>query len=202
MRGIADSRWWRVAVGIGALTLLAGGGLVLWRVAAAPTSAETVAAEAARARGHSAAAADATVVSKVKLLVVYVSGAVARPGLYQLPRGSRVADAIDAAGGVLADADPARLPNLAGRLTDGKQLKVVRRGASSAAASKADINSASVAELLVVPGMERQVAEAIVQEREGYGPFNTLTELHTLLGLDTQVVAALRPFLKVVAPGS
>ncbi|HEV1997222.1 MAG TPA: ComEA family DNA-binding protein [Candidatus Dormibacteraeota bacterium] len=184
--------------------LTLGGGLGLWRLAAAPTGAEAVAAEAARARGSSAlpAAPDNAVVSKVKLLVIYVSGAVAHPGVYQLPRGARVADALDAAGGVLPDADPARLPNLAGRLTDGKQVKVARRGASVSSAAKVDINSASVDELVMVPGLERQVAEAIVSERDGYGPFNTLSELHTVLGLDAQVVAALRPLLKVVAPGS
>ncbi|MGI8610412.1 MAG: helix-hairpin-helix domain-containing protein [Candidatus Dormibacteria bacterium] len=199
-----DSVWWRLALAAGALTLLGGGGFVAWQVAASPTSAESVAAEAARARGHSLAPAapDTTVVSKIKLLVVYVSGAVAHPGLYQLPRGARIADALDMAGGLLPDADPAKLPNLAGRLTDGKQIKVPRRGASSASASRLDINSASADELLAVPGLDRQMADAIVNERDGYGPFNTLTELHTVLGLDTQVVAALRPYLKVVAPGS
>lgn len=198
-----ESNGWRLAIAAGAVTLVATGGLLLWRAASGPTSAEAVAAEAARARAHAVqpAAADAAVTSKVKLLLVYISGAVVHPGMYQLPRGSRIADVIDAAGGLLPDADTGKLPNLAARLTDGKQVKIARRGTTAASASKIDINSASVEELLAVPGMGPQWAQAIVNERDGYGPFNTLTELHTVLGLDTQVVAALRPYLKVVAPG-
>ena len=204
MRGVFDSTGWRVAVAVAALAVVGTGGLALWRMASAPTAAEAVAAEAVRARGHSVlpGAPDTAVVSKVRQLLVYVSGAVDHPGVFQLPRGARVADAIDAAGGLLADADIARLPNLAGRLTDGKQVKVARRGSSTGSASRVDINSASIEELLAVPGVDRPLAEAIVNQRDGYGPFNTLTELHTVLGLDTQVVAALRPYLKAVAPGS
>jgi competence protein ComEA len=188
---------------VAALAVVGLSGVALWRVALAPTGAESVAAEAARARSHAAAAPapDNPVTTKIKLLLVYVSGAVANPGVYQLPRGARVADAIEAAGGLLPDADPGKIPNLAAKLTDGKQVKVARRGTSAASASKVDINSASVEELMLVPGVDRQLAEAIVNERDGYGPFNTLTELHTSLGLDTQVLAALRPYLKVVAPG-
>jgi competence protein ComEA len=193
-----DSLAARVVIAAGAIAVLCGGGLLAWRTATAPGAAESVAAEAARARGHSSApvAAPAT----MKPLVVFVSGAVVKPGTYELPRGARVADAIAAAGGLAPDADAGKLPNLAARLTDGKQVKVARRGATTAAASRVDINSATVEELLAVPGMDDQLAQAIISERDGYGPFTTLTELHTLLGLDATVVAALRPYLKVVAP--
>jgi len=61
-------------------------------------------------------------------------------------------------------------------------------------------NTASLTHGARSPRMIEPLAEAIVNEREGYGPFTTLTELHTLLGLDTQYVSALRPYLKVVAP--
>src|SRR3989441_12121936 len=57
-------------------------------------------------------------------LLVHVVGAVENPGLYRLPRGDRVFDAIAAAGGFSSDADRSRLPNLAGRLKDGEQVKV------------------------------------------------------------------------------
>jgi competence protein ComEA len=120
--------------------------------------------------------------------------------MYQLVRGSRVADAVAAAGGLLPDADPNKLPNLAGRLTDGKQVKVVRRGGATTAAAKLDINSATLDELIAVPGVDQGLAQAIIDERDGYGPFTSLTELHTVLGLDTQVVSALRPYLKVLVP--
>jgi competence protein ComEA len=202
LRDIFDSGPWRVALGVVALTVLGGGGLIAWHVVGSPASAESVAAEALRARGRVAPppAQDAATAAGARPLLVFVSGAVAHPGMYQLPRGARIADAIDAAGGALPDADPTKPPNLVGRLSDGKQVKVARRGAGTAAASRVDINSASVEELSAVPGVDRQLAEAIVNEREGYGPFSTLTELHTVLGLDTTFVSALRPYLKAVVP--
>src|SRR5947209_2310580 len=57
-------------------------------------------------------------------LLVDIVGAVENPGLYRLPRGNRVFDAIAAAGGFSPDADMSRVPNLAGRLSDGEQIKV------------------------------------------------------------------------------
>src|SRR5215469_9735388 len=57
-------------------------------------------------------------------LLVHVVGAVESPGLYRLPRGDRVFDAIAAAGGLSPDADLSRLPDFAGRLKDGEQIKV------------------------------------------------------------------------------
>ena len=171
MRGIFETSWWARAVAAGAALLVLAGGLASWHVAATSTTAESVAAEAARARGNAPApAAAAPAPTKLKLLLVYVSGAVVHPGVFQLPRGARIADAIDAAGGLLPDADQGKLPNLAGRLTDGKQVKVARRGASTASASKLDINTASVEELVAVPGLDRATAQAIVDERDGYGP--------------------------------
>ncbi|HEY8740959.1 MAG TPA: helix-hairpin-helix domain-containing protein [Candidatus Dormibacteraeota bacterium] len=202
MRELLDSAAWRVGVAVAAIAIVLGVGFAAWHAASSPSAAEAVAAEAARARGHATlpAAPDAATATKARPLLVFVSGSVANPGTYQLPRGSRIADAIAAAGGLLPDADPNKLPNLAGKLTDGKQVKVPRRGATAASAARVDINSATVEELVAVPGMDQPLAEAIVNEREGYGPFTTLTELHTLLGLDTQYVSALRPYLKVVAP--
>lgn len=202
MGNIFDSKSWRVVVVAVAVVVLGGAGFLAWRVVGSPASAESVAAEALRARGSAAQPApqDAATAARARPLSVFVSGAVAHPGMYQLPRGARIADAIEAAGGLLSGADPNKLPNLAGRLSDGKQVKVALRGATTSAASRVDINSATVTELAAVPGIDQQLAEAIVNEREGYGPFLTLNELHSVLGLDTTVVAALRPYLKVVVP--
>lgn len=197
-----DSRSWRIALAVAALAVVGGGALLAWRVAGSPAAAESVAAEALRARGQSAPAPaqDAATAARARPLVVFVSGAVSHPGMYQLVRGSRIADAVAAAGGLLPDADPNRLPNLAGRLTDGKQVKVARRGGTTTAAAKLDINTATLEELIAVPGVDPGLAQAIVDERDGYGPFTSLTELHTVLGLDTLTVSALRPYLKVLVP--
>jgi len=137
-------------------------------------------------------------------LLVYVSGAVVQPGLYRLSSAARLADAIAAAGGFTADADPGKLPNLAARIHDGKQINVpFRRGVAGASASttipfadRVDVNTASLDELRAVPGMPLGVPEAIVDARTTFGAFATLAQLKWDLGLDTVTFAALRPYLR------
>jgi competence protein ComEA len=133
--------------------------------------------------------------------LVHVSGAVAHPGLYRLSPSARVADAVAAAGGITADADPGRLPDLAARVHDGRQVNVpFRRAGGAGAGSRAvrvDLNSATVDELRALPGMPDGLAEAIVEARDLWGPFGSVSDLRTLLGADPATVAALRPLVVV-----
>lgn len=123
-------------------------------------------------------------------LLVFVSGAVAHPGLYELAVGARIADAIADAGGILATADPGKLPNMAGVLHDGHQVNVpFAKGASAATSVKVDANSASVDELEQVPGITPDIAGAIVNARTQWGPFANLSDLRNALGLDTATAA-------------
>src|SRR2546425_6342850 len=94
-------------------------------------------------------------------LVVDVVGAVRRPGVYRLPRGSRVADAVARAGGVTGKAQ-LELVNLAAQISDGEQVVVPRRGAAVAAAAGAraagptgpvHLNSATLEQLDALPGI-------------------------------------------------
>jgi len=185
---------WRAVMVGGAVLGLLGAGFMLWRGGATPSPAETVAADAMGARtGRQAVAGTA---SSTRMVLVHVSGAVASPGLYRLASGLRVGDAIAAAGGLLPDADPDRLPNLAGRLTDGRQVKVARlKAGSNRAAPKVDINSADLAQLEAVPGIDPALAQAILDYRENYGPFASVTELRTALGLDAATLSAIRKYL-------
>ena len=185
---------WRAVMVGGAVLGLLGAGFMLWRVGASSSPAETVAADAMGARtGRQAVAGTA---SSTRMVLVHVSGAVASPGLYRLASGLRVGDAIAAAGGLLPDADPDRLPNLAGRLTDGRQVKVARlKAGSNRAAPKVDINSADLAQLEAVPGIDPALAQAILDYRENYGPFASVTELRTALGLDAATLSAIRKYL-------
>ena len=118
-------------------------------------------------------------------LLVDVVGAVARPGLYRVPRGDRVYDAIAAAGGLTEDADPTRLPNLAGRLTDGEQVKVpFAKGASGGTVIvRASLNSATVEELALVPGFTESFAQEVVDYRTNFGGFQSTAELVEILGM-------------------
>jgi competence protein ComEA len=138
-------------------------------------------------------------------VLIFVSGAVAHPGLYRLSPDARVADALAAAGGLAGGADPGRLPNLASRVHDGKQLNVpfLRGGGRSTGgtvAAKLDVNSASLDELATVPGMPAGLPQAIVAYRVRFGAFASLTDLRDALGVDRTLMSELAHYLTAVAP--
>ena len=130
-------------------------------------------------------------------VLVFVSGAVAHPGLYELSPDARVADAIAAAGGFTTLADPGHLPNMAERVNDGRQVNVPFLKAGTTAA-KLDINSADEADLDDVPGMPPGLGAEIVQYREEWGPFTSMSQLHADLGVDSATVTGLEHYLRVV----
>jgi competence protein ComEA len=181
-----------VAVLLG-IVVLVGGGVVGW-LALRPAAAHAVPSARPQAPDPGQPA----------LALVFVSGAVVHPGLYHLAADARIADAVAAAGGVVAEADPSRLPDMASRVHDGKQVNVpFRRSTSSSAsrssAAKLDVNTATVAQLRAVPGMPLGLPEAIVDYRDNFCPFRSLTDMRRLLGLDGPTVTGLRPYLRVVA---
>lgn len=132
--------------------------------------------------------------------LVFVSGAVVRPGLYQLSPDARVADAIAAAGGVTSLANPGKMPNLAARVHDGRQVNVPFLSGSSTTAARLDVNTAAEDELDAVPGMPPGLGTEIVQYRNEWGPLTSLSQLHTVLGVDSATVSALGHYLRVVLP--
>jgi competence protein ComEA len=115
-----------------------------------------------------------------RVLKVHVTGAVAKPGLYDLADGARVDDALAAAGGVLPTADAQRL-NLALRVRDGQQLVVpsVAPVAAKPAATngRVNLNTATQAELESLPGIGPVTAKKILDHRQAKGPFQSAEEL-------------------------
>jgi competence protein ComEA len=115
-------------------------------------------------------------------LVIDVEGGVQSPGIHRLPAGSRVADALDAAGGYAESADLAAAAahlNLAAVLVDGQQVVVPVLGAEPAGGGDpglVNLNSATQAELEELPGIGPVTAEKIIAAR-GEQPFATLEEL-------------------------
>ena len=150
-------------------------------------------------------------------LVIDVAGAVLRPGVYHLPAGSRVADAIAAAGGFgpRVDALATQALNLAAPLTDGAQVRVPSRddaagrgaaspgtgsgpasGGGAASGGPVDLNTATSAELDALPGIGPVTAGKIIASREER-PFSAVDDLKTRKLVGTSVFAKLAGLVTV-----
>lgn len=139
-------------------------------------------------------------------LVVSVSGKVRRPGLVEVPDGSRVADVVKAVGGVLPGADLTGL-NLARKVTDGEQIAVgvpVASEAPSGGAAatpapggKVDLNSATAAQLDTLPGMGPVTVQKILDWRTKNGRFARVDQLREIDGIGERRFAQLRELVTV-----
>ena len=136
-------------------------------------------------------------------LYVHVVGGVRHPGLYRLPQGSRVADALARAGGATPKAQ-VELVNLAAPLADGQQVVVPRRGSLAVAAAGAGgaagpvhLNTATLEQLDALPGVGPVTAQKILAYRQEHGAFGSVDELDAVSGIGPARLDELR---KVVAP--
>ena len=129
-------------------------------------------------------------------LLIDVSGAVENPGLYRLPRGDLVFDAIVAAGGPSPDAETSMLPNLAGRLRDGEQVKVAfAKTTSGTVVVRVNLNTATLEELETVPGFTEGFAQECIDYRTNYGGFQNTRELVDILGMSEATYLIARRYL-------
>ena len=141
---------------------------------------------------------------------VDVDGAVASPGVYRLQDGARVSQAIDAAGGLAAEADVTGL-NRASKVTDGQKIYVptvgeqqaasaaggVEGGSASVSGARAssglvNINTASAAELQTLSGIGPSMAQSIIDERTKNGAFTSVDDLMRVSGIGEKKFAKIK----------
>ncbi|MBC7319612.1 ComEA family DNA-binding protein [bacterium] len=149
--------------------------------------------------------------SRVKV-AVHIGGAVRNPGLYYIPADSRVADAIQIAGGPTSDADLDAI-NLASKVSDGSKIlvpsKVKDLGASSGSnasieetsvssiSKKININTATAEELEELPGIGPTLANRIVSYREKNGPFKSIEDLMKVSGIGEKRFESIKDLIVV-----
>lgn len=147
-----------------------------------------------------AGASSAPTASPGDEVVVHVAGLVKKPGVITLPKGSRVIDAITAAGGASAKADLGTL-NLARVLSDGEQVAVgidPPPDAKTAPDSPVvNLNSATLEQLETLPGVGPTIAQRIIDWRETHGTFTRVAELREVSGIGERTFAELEPLVTV-----
>ena len=143
------------------------------------------------------------------LITVDVKGAVKSPGIYDLPVGSRVHDAVQKAGGLTDEADSKSL-NLAQKISDEALVYVPTKGeeaASQQATSgtspltskdkKVNLNKASLEELKQVKGLGGKRAQDIIDHREANGKFKSVDELKKVSGIGAKTIEKLKDYVTV-----
>lgn len=143
------------------------------------------------------------------LITVDVKGAVKSPGIYDLPVGSRVNDAVQKAGGLIEQADSKSL-NLAQKVSDEALVYVPTKGeeaasqqtASGTASStskekKINLNKASLEELKQVKGLGGKRAQDIIDHRETNGKFKSVDELKKVSGIGAKTIEKLKDYVTV-----
>ena len=143
------------------------------------------------------------------LITVDVKGAVKSPGIYDLPVGSRVNDAVQKAGGLTEQADSKSL-NLAQKVSDEALVYVPTKGEEAASQQtgsgvassmskekKININKASLEELKQVKGLGGKRAQDIIDHREANGKFKSVDELNKVSGIGAKTIEKLKDYVTV-----
>ncbi len=204
-----------LAIALGVSAAGKDGQTLIERSGSGGAESSAVEADAAAVGGSASGAAqsdsDAALVA-ANAIVVDVCGAVVNPGVYELVEGDRVSDAIEAAGGLTADADVSTL-NRASKVSDGMKITVPQQGQSTSsgdaladgsggsssssqtsaqASGLVNINTATADELQTLSGVGPSTAQAIVEDREKNGLFASAEDLMRVSGIGEKKFAKIK----------
>lgn len=193
------------------LGLLVGGFFLLKPAPQTPVKETNLQAEVAAVSKDSSTEKEVTKEEPLEqdLITVDVKGAVKSPGIYDLPVGSRVNDAVQKAGGLTEQADSKSL-NLAQKVSDEALVYVPTKGEESASQQagsgapsstskdkKVNLNKASLEELKQVKGLGGKRAQDIIDHRETNGKFKSVDELKKVSGIGAKTIEKLKDYVTV-----
>ncbi|HEX8100312.1 MAG TPA: ComEA family DNA-binding protein, partial [Actinomycetota bacterium] len=199
----------RELLGLFGIAVLLVGGVIFWYLRSLPTPVRVDAAIPARPPSQRLETSPSPSPTAV---MVYVSGWVRHPGVYEFQSGDRVVDAIERAGGAKDGADLNAL-NLAAFLTDAQQILVMKKGEAGPPATTTgsggsggtatggpagapgalvNLNTATLDQLETLPGIGPALGQRIIDYREQHGPFRTVDDLLDVSGIGDQRLADLR----------
>jgi competence protein ComEA len=189
--------------------LIAGSWVLLNRPHAvalgSPTSASSSASAPADPSASTLSSPTTSGSKPASVVVIDVVGKVTNPGVYRLPLGSRVADAVQAAGGALPGVDLSTL-NLAALVSDGQQVAVGVPGApvvaadgtgAGATSGPVNLNTATAAQLDALPGVGPVLAQHILDWRSAHGQFTSVDQLREVSGIGEAKYADLKALVTV-----
>ena len=190
-------RKYQIRLWVTVLILLAGLTGCRKKTVVYDSAAEEITTEAAET-------AETTGEEKAASIWVYVCGEVRDPGVYELPEGSRITDAVEAAGGMTGDAAETYL-NLAETLSDGQKIEVpsvemaeaLEEAAAQDTSGLVNLNRATEAELMTLSGIGESKAKEIIRYRESSGGFQKPEDLMNIPGIKEGVFYKIRDQITV-----
>ena len=138
------------------------------------------------------------------IICIYICGEVKSPGIYELPEGSRVFEAVDAAGGLLEGVDTTGI-NMSEKLSDGQQITVFKEGArtegdsgvSGGGKQKVNLNTADKEELMTLSGIGEARAEDIIEYRTQFGSFSSAEDIMNISGIGEKMYEKIKDDIEV-----